>query len=78
MDCPTDRHGDGEFQRSLHDGGSVEGGGALVVEAAAALSVDDVGGVLGVGRIDQKTYLLYHGMSQRELLESRGVPTVGA
>ena len=43
----------GEFWRSLHGGGSVEGGGALVVEAAAALSVDDVGGVLGVGRIDQ-------------------------
>ena len=28
---------DGEFQRSLHDGGSVEGGGALVVEVMAGI-----------------------------------------
>ena len=55
----------GEFQRSLHDGGSVEGGGALVVEAAAALSVDDVGGVLGVGRIDQVESCAARGNHQR-------------
>ena len=44
---------DGEFQWSVHGEGSVEGGGALVVEAAAALVVDDVGGVLGLGGGDR-------------------------
>jgi hypothetical protein len=33
--------GEGEFQRSLHGGSSVEDSRALVVELAAPLSVDD-------------------------------------
>ena len=36
----------------MHGEGSVEVGGALVVESAAALPVDDRGGVIGVGLVD--------------------------
>ena len=38
----------GQFQFSVHGEGTVEVGGALVVESSSALSVDDGGGVVGV------------------------------
>ena len=43
----------GQFHRSLHGEGSIEFCWALVVEAAAALVVDDVCGVLGLGGGDE-------------------------
>ena len=43
----------GQFQWSLHGEGSIEFCWALVVEAAAALVVDDVCGVLGLGGGDE-------------------------
>ena len=46
-------HRDGQFHRSLHGEGSIEFCWALVVEAAAALVVDDVCGVLGLGGGDE-------------------------
>ena len=45
---------DGQFQWSLHGEGSIEFCWALVVEAAAALVVDDVCGVLGLGGGDEE------------------------
>ena len=45
----ADGMGEGQFQWSLHGEGSIEFCWALVVEAAAALVVDDGSGVLGLG-----------------------------
>jgi len=45
--------GEGQFQRSLHGGSSVERGRVLVIEAAATLSVDDRRGMVSVCLADR-------------------------